>query len=172
MRILRGVLGFLLCLGVATTAAAVIVKPGKDTPQGSNVPADVPAFELDVSYVDAKKRLGKDTFVHELAVKEEAFVDLIHFCDEDGPILIGTATVREPVTLSTMAKVTVLPGNQVDMTLVPAKGQNTQDAIDDVLSVLFRPCSRLSEDLPSPREMPPFKVRLINGSARLSNLLP
>jgi hypothetical protein len=168
MRILRGVLGFLLSLGVATTAAAVIVKPGRDTPQGSKVPA----FELDVSYVDAKKRLGKDTFVHELAVKEEAFVDLIHFCDEDGPILIGTATVREPVTLSTMAKVTVLPGNQVDMTLVPAKGQNTQDAIDDVLSVLFRPCSRLSEYLPSPRKMPPFKVRLINGSARLSNLLP
>ena len=168
MRILRGVLVFLLSLGVATTATAVIVKPGRDTPQGS----DVPAFELDVSYVDAKKRLGKDTFVHELAVKEEAFVDLIHFCDEDGPILIGTATVREPVTLSTMAKVTVLPGNQVDMTLVPAKGQNTQDAIDDVLSVLFRPCSRLSEYLPSPREMPPFKVRLINGSAQLSNLLP
>ncbi len=168
MRILRGVLGFLLSLGVATTAAAVIVKPGRDTPQGS----DVPAFEFDVYYVEAKKRLGKDTFVHELAVKEEAFVDLIHFCDEDGPILIGTATVREPVTLSTMAKVTVLPGNQVDMTLVPAKGQNTQDAIDDVLSVLFRPCSRLSEYLPSPREMPPFKVRLINGSTRLSNLLP
>ena len=88
---------------------------------------------MNMPYANALERTGESVRVYELAVHDKAHVHLSWFCSNGDLLLLATAEVQEPSKYSNMAKVTVLPGRQVDVTLVPANDKTTEDAIGDAL---------------------------------------